>query len=76
MLIDQCKDVGVTTVLKNLTTLQTSVENVMMFIGWDRKHSLRTVDRVNEAFSSIIPLNKIFSLMEDYKKYSSLLKIN
>jgi len=68
VLLDECKDVGMTVLLKNLATMKAGEEKMLSMMGWRTVGDLFTIDPVTGTFSAAIPLNKIFGLMEDYRK--------
>ena len=64
--VDQTKNVGITTLLKNICSLDVSELNCMTVSGWDLKEHF--MFSKNEKFDIILPLKKILGFCEDYKK--------
>ena len=64
--IDHTKNVGITTLMKNLCSLEQSEENGMLVSGWNRKETFDVGNQ--EHFNVILPLKKLLGFCEDYKK--------
>ena len=56
--IDQTKKVGITTLMKNICSLESSEKNGMLVSGWDRKTTFDMKNR--KHFNVILPLKKLF----------------
>lgn len=65
--IDRCRNVGVTSTIKNFVSLTTSKSITLENAGWDATmHFFRT--SVTDDFNFCVPLNTLLGFCEDYKR--------
>lgn len=76
ILVDQCVDCGMTTLMKNLLSLKPTDGHMCQHMGWNTipntgSESELMSPNINvetKTFSAVLPLNKMFGMMEDYKR--------
>lgn len=66
--IDQTRNVGITTTLKNYVSLEKGDGESMSNTGWNPAYRYTSIVKANGKFSACIPLSMLLGFMEDYQK--------